>query len=149
MKHFVGSTFLGLWMMSVSTGSAQTSVQLPPALVPIIRQIESQATPAQLTQMVQKASPTAWRLIEDKSRLAQTGKLPAFTQDDWTRIPKVEQNALIQTFQPLVTQALSRLTLAQQMDLMRTVGATDAASLVVPVLNAVRVMPGAGAIPGR
>lgn len=135
---------LGLFIIAVglllpglrATAETPLPTGLPPALVPLMREIQARTTPAQLAGLIQKSSPTAWKLITDKARSVRTGTPPAFSSADFARIPKTEQEALIQNLQPIVTQAMGRLTTTQQLELLQAVKSLDPSTLVFPVLDA-------------
>jgi arginine utilization protein RocB len=92
----------GILTLAAPRIEAQTQTPNPAAYVNFIK---SQRSPAQLKDMIAAASPTAWKLIQDR---AKTNPGSTFSLADFQNLPESERQALIQAFTPLVQQAQSQ-----------------------------------------
>lgn len=109
--------------------------KLPPQILPVLRHIEANYTPAQLMQMVQTATPTGWKIIQEKVRLTEAGKPQGFSMADFEKLPQKEQQALIAVIQPVILEAVGSLTPQQQMDLLTMAKDFDPNTVITPVMN--------------
>lgn len=89
----------GILILAASRAQAQA-----PNPAPYVDFIKNQKSPAQLKDMIAAASPTAWKLIQER---AKTNPGSTFSLADFQSLPESERQALIQAFMPLVQQAQS------------------------------------------
>ncbi|NJK93070.1 MAG: hypothetical protein HC904_15380 [Blastochloris sp.] len=127
-----GMLVLGAWAMTAQTPPAVTPI--PPALQPFIKNIEAQYTPKQLLELVQKTSPTGWKLIQEKSKNPQSGG-QGFSLADFEKVPESERQALMKAFQPIVSQAVTKMSTQEQMALIQSMQNLDANTLIVPLMG--------------
>jgi hypothetical protein len=129
---------LGLAAATPVLRAQQESIPLagiPPQIIPIVKNIEAKYTPAQLMQMVQTATPTGWKIIQEKARLTEAGKPQGFTVQDFQSLPEKEQQALVAAIQPVIMEAVGKLTPQEQMQLLTMAKDFDANSVITPVMN--------------
>jgi hypothetical protein len=135
-------TYLSLLLfVSTSLLQAQTGADslagVPAPILPIIKQVEASYTPAQLLRMVQTASPTGWKIVQEKTRLTESGKPQGFSLADFEKLPQKEQQALTATFQPVILEALSKLNQQEQLQLLTMAKDFDPNSIITPVMGLV------------
>jgi|GEM_PF-1351371 hypothetical protein len=141
MKILSSVFLLLLLLLSASHLPAQKSnvalEGIPPQIIPIIRNIEQKYTPADLMQMVQKATPTGWKIIQEKTKLTEAGQPQGFTMNDFERLPEKEQQALIAAIQPVIMNAVAQLTQQEQMQLLTMAKGFDPNTIITPVMGMV------------
>jgi hypothetical protein len=130
---------LVLWIWLPSSLPAQTgpsaSPEIAAPILPVIKHIEARYTPQDLMKMVQEASPSGWKMIQEKAKSVEEGKTPTFDKTDLEKIPQKEQQALITTFQPIIIDAIKSLTPQEQMQLLMMAQEFKPESMLAPIVN--------------
>jgi len=123
-----------LFLAFVPFLSAQTpsTTALPEVFTPLLREIVKTKTPAQWLEIIQTTSPTAAQIIQKRAR---EPKPKGFALADFEALPKKDQKALIETFTPLVTQALRNLSAQEQLALIAAAPEFEPDQVISPIFN--------------
>jgi hypothetical protein len=130
IKYLLCLLFLGF--LPCLPAQTTPSTALPEVFTPLLREIMKTKTPAQWLETIQTTSPTAGQIIQKRAR---EPKPKGFALADFEALPKKDQKALIETFTPLVTQALRNLSAQEQLALIAAAPEFEPDQVISPIFN--------------
>lgn len=130
MKTLLCLIFLATTLFAGAQTEGGTGV--PPAFEPLLRQILKTKTPAQWLEAIQKASPTAWKMVQQRAKEPQP---KSFVLADFEALPEKERDALLETFTPIVTESIGSLTAQEQWALLSSAKDFTPDQVISPIFN--------------